>query len=110
MTEFEIPGHYKAPEIPDQDGRAVFGNAIAQLLFDRYGSIDKALEHWSAFDGHLEEYVRNIYELDNKIPLKMLYHLTTNEWTNFDFESEEHYNWVIIETKKACERYYYKEK
>lgn len=89
------------------DYRCEFANGVAQLIFDKVGNdVDKALEEWSKFDGMFEEYVRNIYEVDNGIPLKHLYHFTSNDWTGFDFENVEEYNMYVEYIKEKCLEFY----
>lgn len=90
------------------DSRAQFANSIAQLLVDKEGSIDNALLKWKPYDSDLEEYVRNIYEIDYLIPLKILYNFSNNDYTNWGLNNEEERLKIIKHLYKKCEEFYLK--
>lgn len=88
------------------ENRAIFANNIAQIVIKAEGSLEEALKTWEYFDSHLEEHVRNIYELDRKIPLKQLYNLKKCEYTDIDLENKEELELVIKHCEEACKKFY----
>lgn len=89
------------------DERAVFANRICKLIYEKHdGDMNKAVDEVADFADHLEELVRNIYELElNEIPLIALHRLRTNGADNYDFTTQE-YNDAEVNCMRACISYY----
>lgn len=74
------------------DERAVFANKICKLIYDKNNeSVDKSVDDISEFADHMENLIRNVYELElNQIPLVGLHRLRAYGADNFDFSPEEY--------------------
>lgn len=89
------------------DERAVFANRICKLIYEKHhGEIDKSVDDVADFADHLEELVRNIYELElSEIPLIALHRLRNNGADNYGFSDQE-YKIAEHNCKRACFTYY----
>jgi len=102
--------YWKAPtreEADEKDYRADFANSVANLLVDKVGDIDKAANIWKEdYDCFFEEYVKNIYEVENLIPLKQLASFKSESYDNWDFNNKEEHELMIQYFSEKCVEYY----
>jgi len=100
MFDFDAPGD-------NLDERSNFVNAICKLIVQKHnGDIDKAVEEYKEFNGHVHGSIRNVYELaDRQIPMMGLHDLLEDGADNYGF-TEEEYQECISKARQACIDYY----
>jgi len=92
----------------NHDSRSDFANDVCELLIKAYGGdVIKTVESkmLTNMRQHFENHVRNIYELDDEIPLFALHQLKQNNASNFGW-TEDEYNNEIENTIFICKGFY----
>lgn len=98
-------------KIKQLDYRSKFANSVCYLLYKKHeGNIDTPnfMYEMGRMIDHFEENVRNIYELDDEIPLVYYYRLNEYGADNFGVSEIQHRK-NIAHTKKQCESLYTEE-
>lgn len=88
------------------DGRSVFVNRICKLIYDKHnGDLDKISEEFDAIYIDITEYVKNVYELDNEIPMIDYYRSMKYGADNYGLDESEHEERIKY-LKLKCKKYY----
>ena len=92
--------------LEELDGRSIFVNRICKLIYDKHnGDLDKIIDEFGLIYADITEYVKNVYELDDEIPLIYFYRLKIYGADNYDlYESE--YKEIIENVKIKCVKFY----
>ena len=92
------------------DDRAKFANYVSKLFIKEYSSIEEVVKNIhdvKKLNDFFEDHVRNVYELEEEIPLFNVYNLIINGADNYGWTQKEYDNKIkraIIKLGKQYEK------